>query len=102
VPTHLKVRCSHDSEDRIDTANEISEGGLFLPTDNPLAPGTPLCLELEGLDDGEPLQVEGVVVWVRDHATPDGPVGMGIRFANLDEVQRQAVCFLVERALTRV
>jgi uncharacterized protein (TIGR02266 family) len=100
VPTHLKVRCSNASSDQLSVANEISEGGLFLATENPLAPGTPLHLDLEGLDEGSPLEVEGVVIWVRDQGGDDSPAGMGIRFTNLDEVQRQAVEYLVEHALT--
>ena len=100
VPTHLKVRCSHDSADQLNVASEISEGGLFLATEKPLAPGTPLHLDLEGLGDGSPLEVEGVVVWVRDQSAGDSPPGMGIRFTNLDDVQRQAVDYLVEHALS--
>jgi uncharacterized protein (TIGR02266 family) len=100
VPTHLKVRCSHESHDEISFVKEISEGGIFLATPHPPAPGTPLHLQLEGLDDDEEaLEVEGVVVWTREASSENGPAGMGIRFTHLDEVQREAVACLVEHAL---
>jgi uncharacterized protein (TIGR02266 family) len=107
VPTHLKVRCAPvGMEDDLEAAprsvHDISEGGLFVATESAPLPGTPLHLWLEGLDEGEPLEVEAVVVWVRDVPGTDGPAGMGIRFANLDDIQREAVAFLVEHALRSI
>ena len=83
VPTHLKVRFTRGSTIDVSSTQEISEGGLFLITCRPLAPGTPLHLEIvRRTDDG------------------DGPAGMGIRFNHPDEEQQAAIGTLVERALS--
>jgi uncharacterized protein (TIGR02266 family) len=97
VPTHLKVRFRHGAVGGLGRARDVSEGGLFLVTDRPLAPGTPLHLELEAA--GRQVEVEGVVVWLRESEGATGPPGMGVRFDNLDESERRAVAELVENAL---
>jgi uncharacterized protein (TIGR02266 family) len=98
VPTHLNVRFTRGSTIDISSADEISEGGLFLITRHPLAPGTPLHLEIEtGSADG-PIEVEGTVAWVR--SSEDGPSGMGIRFNYPDQETLAAIGALVERALS--
>jgi uncharacterized protein (TIGR02266 family) len=100
VPTHLKVRFSRGSTIDVSATKEISEGGLFLITRRPLAPGTPLHLEIEGGDPGAPIDVEGTVAWVRRADDENGPAGMGIRFDHPDEEKRAAIGALVEQALS--
>jgi uncharacterized protein (TIGR02266 family) len=98
VPTDLKVQYSDPEQDALARAHEIAEGGLFLATDSPPPLGTPLHLKLTG-DDGESIEVEGAVVWVRRAGEPGGPAGVGVEFADLDDQQREAVAYLVEQAL---
>ena len=97
VPTHLKVRFACDARDELGSARDVSEGGLFLASERPPPPGTPLHLCLEGA--GGRVEVEAVVMWARERSGPDGPAGMGVRFENLDEDQRRAIASLVEEAL---
>jgi uncharacterized protein (TIGR02266 family) len=99
VPTHLKVRFTRGSTIDITSTQEISEGGLFLITRRPLAPGTPLHLEIETGEPGASIEVEGTVAWVRSAEDENGPAGMGIRFDYPDEEKQAAIGILVERAL---
>ena len=100
VPTHLKVRVTRGSTIDISSTQEISEGGLFLITRHPLAPGTPLHLGIDtGSADG-PIEVEGTVAWVRSNEDESGPSGMGIRFNYPDQETQAAIGTLVEQALS--
>ena len=81
-------------------ATEQTEGGMFLITRRPLAPGTPLHLEIEGGDPAGPIEVEGTVAWIRRTDDEDGPAGMGIRFDYPDRQKQVAIGTLVERALS--
>ena len=101
VPTHLKVRATRCSTTEVSSSRNISEGGLFLVTRRPLAPGTPLHLEIEGRDGSAPIEVEGTVTWVRGSDDEQGPAGMGICFDHPDPEKQAAISALVERALTR-
>jgi uncharacterized protein (TIGR02266 family) len=98
VPADLKVHYSDPEHDALGSAHEIAECGLFLATDSPPPVGTPLHLKLVG-DRGETIEVEGTVVWTRGPGEPGGPPGIGVEFSSLDHEQREAVVYLVERAL---
>jgi uncharacterized protein (TIGR02266 family) len=98
VPSNLHVECSDPASHELGSAKEISEGGLFLVTERPIAVGTPLHLRLIG-DRGEVVEVEGAVVWSRLPGQGDPPPGIGVEFLDLDEKQREAVAYLVEEAL---
>jgi uncharacterized protein (TIGR02266 family) len=97
VPTHLKVSCAHGSDCDLTEAQNLSEGGLFLATRRPLAPGTPVHLEIQS-EDGS-VEVEGVVTWVREAQNPGGEAGMGIRFENLPPEIEERIAGLVEQVL---
>lgn len=101
APTHLKVRATRGSTIEVVSSRNISEGGLFLVTRRPLAPGTPLHLEIDGGDGSAPIEVEGTVTWVRGADYEKGPTGMGIRFDHPDPEKQAAITALVERALIR-
>lgn len=74
----------------------ISEMGIFVRTESPLPIGTSLRLRFH-LEDGETLELEGVVMWVNpvraagDNLNP----GMGVRFENLALEQREQMVALV-------
>jgi Tfp pilus assembly protein PilZ len=75
--------------------------GMFLVTERPSPVGTALRFRLIG-DSGQTVEVEGAVAWVRRPGTGARPPGMGIEFSNLDETKREAVTFLVDKALTEL
>lgn len=67
---------------------DVSSGGIFVATTEPLAVGTDLTLSLV-LPDGEQVIVDGTVAWVRGPNA--GVEGMGIRFTALGSGTRAAL-----------
>jgi uncharacterized protein (TIGR02266 family) len=68
-------------------AVDVSPGGIFIRTKEPLAVGTPMKFEFQ-LRDASPLITgEGTVVWTRenDPARPNAAPGMGVRFDRLGD-----------------
>jgi uncharacterized protein (TIGR02266 family) len=61
----------------------LSKGGLFLETSDPLEPSSRVSLKFEVPGVG-PLEVEGEVAWVRTGMVDGLPDGMGIQFDALD------------------
>ena len=69
--------------------SNIGKGGLFIKTANPLPEGESFILKLKlpGLVDT--LKINCIVVWVnKDESNPDMPVGMGLRFVDMDQNER--------------
>jgi len=83
VPSQLKVRVRGAKSPDARLAN-LSAGGAFLATDDVIAPGSRLELEIER--DGAPaIAVSAEVRWGREIANMDGPCGAGIAFADVDD-----------------
>lgn len=59
-----------------ETCLNLSRGGVFIGTSEPLAPGRRILVEL-ALPDGRPLEAIGRVAWSRRLVTPDDPQGRG-------------------------
>ena len=97
VPTQLKVRYGKDGATAI--LRNLSEGGLFVESQRPLDPETPLQLELDPGDGGAVIALEGVVVWSREFPNLDGPSGFGVRFRNLEAEEFAALLHVIERVL---
>jgi uncharacterized protein (TIGR02266 family) len=98
VPSHLKVRYHSDGQQAASVEN-LSEGGLFVRCSEPLAPGTPLRLELEGRD-GRPIPLDAVVVHSRDFENLDGPAGFGVEFQDVEAEEHLQLLAVIEAALS--
>ena len=72
--TALDVRCASFGLDEIFVSRDVSGGGLFLQTPNPLAAGADVELSFSISPDGPQIECSGHVV----HSIPG--VGMGIQF----------------------
>ena len=86
-PTNLRIKFRSASLDQFIEryAADVSRGGIFIRTREPLAVNTRLKLEFQ-LQDGSPLlSGEGTVVWIREHDQTRENVtpGMGVRFDKL-------------------
>ncbi|MEM7158272.1 MAG: TIGR02266 family protein [Myxococcota bacterium] len=64
----------------------LSRGGVFLPTPDPLPPGEALTLSLRVPGHDKPVQLHARVRWVRSTDSERGPAGMGLSFKNVDAV----------------
>jgi uncharacterized protein (TIGR02266 family) len=65
-----------------ETCANVSRGGAFVRTSEPLAPGRRVLLEFE-LPNGQPLEAIGRVAWTRRVLAPrerDNEAGIGIEF----------------------
>jgi uncharacterized protein (TIGR02266 family) len=70
-----------------DYSVNLSAGGLFLETANPLAPEEPLTLTFHLPEQDPPICCQGLVAWVNSPGAlcnPALPSGMGIKFVDLD------------------
>ncbi len=88
-PTHLQVHFETREGLRSAYLEDISEGGIFIATEEPLGLGTPLRLTL-GAPDGS-MVLSGEVTWSRPVPREQGPPGMGVRFDELNAEQRAFV-----------
>src|SRR5438477_4959355 len=72
---------------------DVSRGGIFIRTKEPLSVGTQLKFEFQ-LQDAQPLIAgEGTVAWIREHdPTRTGVApGMGVRFDRLAPQSQQVL-----------
>ena len=89
----VRIRIQYETTDRFfqDYIRNLSLGGIYIQTPNPLPEHTKLKIQLCLPEMKKPLVVDGVVV----HALPDGQSeksperGMGIRFSALDNISKQ-------------
>lgn len=81
---------SHDSALRVLSLN-ISAGGIYLATYNPLPPGSTVVLHLHLPTLDSAVEVLGEVVWNNIHPEANSglPEGMGIRFLNMSSLAQR-------------
>ena len=61
----------------------VSNGGLFLETENPLPIDSEVTLRMRLPGETEPMEIQGCVVWSNPKGKiNDFPSGMGIQFRN--------------------
>jgi uncharacterized protein (TIGR02266 family) len=101
VPTHLKVVYQGDGQVSASIEN-LSEGGMFVRCSEPLSPGTPLRLEIDGGGGSPPLRLDAVVVHSRDMENMDGPAGFGVEFQQVEAEEHAELVRLIESALRSV
>lgn len=73
-------------------SRNLSRGGIFIQTVDPLPPGTPIFLQLSLPGNPQPLEVESKVIWSRKEENEEGNKsipGMGIQFLRIDEQNKK-------------
>ncbi len=84
------IKLSFPAHDRgsfiMEFSSNVSAGGLFFPTEEPLSPGSEFGFLIEVVYGYPMLRGEGVVVWARgtDEYRPTRRRGMGIKFVRID------------------
>lgn len=79
-------------------ASNLSEGGVFVPTEDTITPGRRVLVEVD-LPSGDTVQALGAVVWRRPaHAARAGdrPAGMGIEFTGIARTSALALADALE------
>jgi uncharacterized protein (TIGR02266 family) len=80
-----------------DWATNISRGGIFINTPNPLAVGTTVRLIISLPDAAFPFDLSGRVTRVNELNNPSQVPGMGIEFIGIDDAKRDRIQRLVDR-----
>ena len=77
----------------------ITNGGLFIRTDNPLPLDAPVLLRMRLPEETEEIEVDGRVVWafVKGSKKAFLPKGMGIQFVNMPAEHSQKIKKIVDR-----
>lgn len=77
--------------------HDLSSGGMFIQSPDPVPLGTLLKLECD-VDDGQ-AKIRGVarVVWQREVPSDEGPRGMGVKFVKLEPGSREVIDRLVKK-----
>lgn len=103
VPLALTVKFESRGEIGKCLMTNLSAGGLFVATEDPLPIGTPFNLRIRIERTGEEIPLPGEVVSINVGADlSEAKRGMGIRFAHLDDAQRACVHELYESALKKL
>jgi uncharacterized protein (TIGR02266 family) len=77
----------------------LSEGGVFIATREPLPMGSQLTMMIGLPDGGAPIAVRGEVRWTREPTSEGAPLGMGIRFVDLSFEDGDRIrAFIADRA----
>jgi len=86
------LRVDFEDESAAQTLN-LSEGGIFIRTPDPLDPGDQFLLKLHVPDGREPIEVVCKVVWTNKYGKEGKGMsrGMGVKFLNLHQENRKRI-----------
>lgn len=98
VPIELKVEYEKKNSFFSDYTKNISQGGIFIVTNEPMPIGTHFVFNLHVTDLKEPLNIKGTVRFV---AKPGGQrePGMGIEFDYADDKEKTYVHSVVKQLM---
>lgn len=101
VLTKILIKYSNADQFFTDYIQNISRGGIFVPTHNPLPEGTRLSITFSLPCCDPSITAEGVVIRSIRSAPGDdvGPSGMAIQFAALDEETQKLIDTYVDSML---
>jgi type IV pilus assembly protein PilZ len=102
-PIELKVEYQRLNTFFADYTKNISRGGTFIATERPLPIGTEFVFVLDVPQLGDPLRLDGKVMWVTGEAESSkaNPAGMGIEFQYENDQDRRRVQDRVEDLMRR-
>src|ERR1041385_3695857 len=80
---------------------DVSRGGIFIRTREPLPVGTRLKLDFQLVDTAPLFKGDGTVVWIREHAPARAGVtpGMGVRFDRLTPESQTTLDTILEEKI---
>jgi uncharacterized protein (TIGR02266 family) len=105
APTDLQVRfdCLTVEEFIEKHSNDLSRGGIFVRTPQPLAVGKAVHLDLQLRDGSAFIAGEGTIFWSRepDPTRAESEPGMGVRFGRLTAQSQQMLSYLLTEKFER-
>jgi type IV pilus assembly protein PilZ len=100
LPTHLRVGVGTGDVVRIETAVDISQGGVFISTRHPLPEGSVVVLAFGEKSGAAGLELRGAVSRVLDGNADGDGCGMGVEFGELSAENRDTLDALIAQAAT--
>jgi type IV pilus assembly protein PilZ len=93
----VKVKSEVISSDGFTYSNtvDISKGGIFISTPEPIGIGSPLSLAIQ-IPGEDPVEITGVVKWVRNNDKEGERAGMGIEFSDMNARQAESLKKLIK------
>lgn len=98
VPIDIWVEESRDRELYYQRTANISEGGLFFEKTVPHPKGTIVSLKFTLPGQAEPINVKGEIV---NLPSDSEGLGMGIKFLDLTDIQREAILDYISTCITK-
>ena len=101
VPTQILIKYRSADQFFSDYIQNISRGGIFVPTQQPLPENTQLQISFSLPNYDRLITTEGIVVHSvhANSACTDSPAGMGIQFKALSEKNQQLIDAYIESLL---
>jgi len=96
---HVKVRFGDQDDLLTDYTVNLSSGGLFLTSPQPLPRHTLLDIEFSLPETGETINCKARIAWVNDTSNPtkpDLPAGMGLQFVDIAESEIRIIQSYIE------
>ncbi len=84
VKKRIKSEVHSDQGLTLSATFDLSSGGLFITTPEPMEEGSPVELALY-VPGEEPVSLKGVIRWKREQESEDSKAGMGIEFVDVPE-----------------
>ena len=103
IPTSLRVRYRTGETFIHNYIHNLSSGGVFISTPNPLPLDTKIKLHLVFEDEGKEVELEGKVVWENIQGSASHDItrpGMGVKFVKISEEARDIIDNLIHNAIT--
>jgi uncharacterized protein (TIGR02266 family) len=95
VATTIEITFQHDDVSVRTFMVNLSSGGIFIKTDNPLPIDSPLGMRFHLPGDPEIMEMQGTVVWVKQKSNVF-PAGMGVQFTEIAPVHCARIQAFVE------
>jgi len=83
VKKWIKSEVHSDEHISFSSSVDLSKGGIFISTPEPLNNGSQVNLSIHIPGNGE-VEVKGIVKWIRSDETDSDKAGMGIEFVNIN------------------
>lgn len=101
VPMSIPVTVEYQDRKFPYVTHTVGEGGLYLPTPDPMFKRTAMGLEFTLPGINNLFNLEGEVVYTLERSTEDCPPGMGIKFVEVAEALKTLLRVYMQNYLTR-
>lgn len=87
IKTSVKSEVHSNEGMTFSTSADLSNGGIFISTPEPISVGSNIQLSIK-IPDEDDIEINGIVRWMSDSNEKDDRNGMGIEFSTLSEEQK--------------